>query len=271
MKPLAIALIVFAITGSAAEKPVQKPQAPPQPIVVQQRSPLSVQFDQRSPLSVQSDRGTNQSPFVVSNKQSAEDKADAHELTVATDNLATWTLRLAIASFVGTLFALWSTLLGWKAGRDLKKLERAYVFVTVERTGFSGSADKGDLTLDTKAHFHNHGKTPAILKSFRLYGVYSDAVPTELTKHANANTELPKGLVIGHDKEWERVYRERLTQEQFTSLMDVVQHVFIVGLLKYEDVMGGKHEVGFCWMSQPQRHNDGVQFTIYPSPLNYTN
>ena len=77
------------------------------------------------------------------------------------------------------------------------------------------------------------------------------------------------GMVIGHEKCWERVHRERLTREQFMSLTDVVQHVFIVRLLKYEDVMGGKHEVGFCWMSQPQGHNHGVQFTIYPSRLNY--
>jgi hypothetical protein len=260
MKLVAIVLFFFTIAASATEKPAQKPQAPTQPIVVQQQFPLSVRFD----------RGTDQSPFVVSNKESAEDKANAHGLTVATDNLATWTLKLAIASIVGTLFALWSTLLAWKAGRDLKKLERAYVFVTAERTGSSGSEDKGNLTLNTKAHFHNHGKTPAILKSFKLYGVYSDATPTKLIEHANANTELPDGLVIGHDKEWERAHRERLTQEQFTSLTDVVQHVFIAGLLKYEDVMGGKHEVGFCWMSQPQHHNDGVQFTICPSPLNYT-
>lgn len=75
--------------------------------------------------------------------------------------------------------------------------------------------------------------------------------------------------MIGHDKNWEQVIREELTQEQFNSLTDIVQHIYIVGALKYEDVMGGKHEVGFCWMSQPQRHNNGIQFTICPSNLNY--
>jgi hypothetical protein len=257
MKPFAIALIAFAVAGTAAEKPKEKPS--PQPVVVQQQSPLNVQFD----------RGTDQSPFVITNKESAEDKADAHELTLATTNLATWTLRLAVTSIAATFLALCSTLLAWKAGKDLKKLERAYVFVTVERTGFSGAADQGNLTLNTKTHFRNHGKTPAILKSLRHYAVYQQEAPTQLFDHPNANRELPQGLVIGYDKDWEQVLREQLTHEQFTSLTDILQHIYVVGVLKYEDVMGGKHEVGFCWMSQPQRHNNGVQFTICPSKLNY--
>jgi hypothetical protein len=257
MKPFAVVLIAFAVVGSAAEKRAENPSS--QPVVVQQQSPLNVRFD----------RGTDQSPFVVTNKQSAEDKADAQELALATDNLATWTLRLAVASIVATLLALWSTLLAWKAGKDLKKLERAYVFVTVECTRFSGAADQGNLTVNTKTHFHNHGKTPAILKSLRLNSVYQEDPPTQLTDHPNADRELPQGLVIGHDKDWEQVVREQLTLEQFNSLTDIVQHIYIVGVLKYEDVMGGKHEVGFCWMSQPQRHNNGVQFTICPSKLNY--
>jgi hypothetical protein len=257
MKPFAITLIAFAVVASAAEKSTEKPS--PQPVVVQQQSPLNVQFD----------RGTDRSPFVVANKESAEDKADAHELTLATNNLATWTLRLAVASIVATLLALWSTLLAWKAGKDLKKLERAYVFVIVERTGFGGAGDQENLTLNTKAHFHNHGKTPAILRSLRHYAVYQEEAPTRLSDQPNANRELPQGLVIGHDKDWEQVLREPLTQEQLNTLTDVVQHLYVVGVLKYEDVMGGKHEVGFCWMSQPQRHNNGVQFTICPSKLNY--
>jgi hypothetical protein len=257
MKRVAIALAAFAVLGSAAGKHAENQSK--QPVVVQQQSPVTLQFD----------RGTDQSPFVVANKQSAEEKTDAHKLSLATDNLAKWTLRLAVASIIATLLALWSTLLAWKAGKDLKKLERAYVFVTVERTGFSGSADQGNLTINTKTHFHNHGKTPAILKSLRHYAVYREEAPTELKDHPNANRELPQGLVIGHDKTWERVIREKLTLEEFSSLTDIVQHLYIVGVLRYEDVMGGKHEVGFCWMSQPQRHNNGVQFTICPSKLNY--
>lgn len=261
MKFIAIvALIAFSTAGTASADSAQKPKASFQPIIAQQQSPLSVQFD----------RGTDQNPFVVSNKQSVEEKADAHELTAATDNLATWTLRLAIASFVGTLIAVFSTILAWKANRDLKKLERAYVFVTIERTGFSNSGNNGGRTLNIKANFHNHGKTPAILKSFRLCGRYSDAPPTELIDHATANKELPDGLVIGHDKDWEQPFAQQLTHEEFTSLTDIVQRVYIIGMLKYEDVMGIKHEVGFCWMSQPQHNNDGIRFTICPSPLNYT-
>lgn len=174
-----------------------------------------------------------------------------------------------MASIVATLLAVCSTLLAWRAGRDLKKLERAYVFVTVERMGFSGATDMGNLMLNTKTHFHNHGKTPAILRSFRHYAVYQEEPPAQLIDHPNANRELPQGLVIGHDKDWEQPLHQPLTQEQFGALTDVVQHVYIVGVLTYEDIMGGKHEVGFCWMSQPQRHNNGIQFTICPSKLNY--
>ncbi len=260
MKVIAIAALIAFSAGASAANSTQKSQASLQPIVVQQHSPLSVQFD----------RGTDQSPFVVSNKPSAEDKADAHELAVATDNLAKWTRGLAIASFFATLFAACSTILAWIATHDLRKLERAYVFVTVKCTGFGNSGNDGGRTINIKANFHNHGKTPAILKSFRLNGVYSDIPPTKLIDHANATRKLPDGLVIGRAKHWEQPHGEQLTQEQFTSLTDIIQRVYIVGVLKYEDVMGVKHEVGFCWMSQPQLNNDGIQFTICPSPLNYT-
>lgn len=72
MKLFAIALIAFAMVGSAAEKPTER--SSPQPVGVQQQTPINVQFD----------CGTARSPFVVANKQSAEDKADAHKLTRAT-------------------------------------------------------------------------------------------------------------------------------------------------------------------------------------------
>jgi hypothetical protein len=141
------------------------------------------------------------------------------------------------------------------------------LFVTVEKMGISGN--ENERTVNLKIHFQNHGKTPALLKSLRYYVQWSDQVPNELIDQPNANRELPQGLVVGRDKDWSQGVHERITEEQLRDLGDVVNRIFVVGLMKYEDVLGKTHEVGFCWMSQPQARNAGFQFTIIPSRLNY--
>jgi hypothetical protein len=260
------ALFFVASISSADQSSARPKKQPPQPVVVQ--SPVSVQFD----------HGTEQNPMVitgnVSTTKTDEEKAaetkkaqDDHELTVATAWLAGSTVVLGVAAVATGILTLWSIRLTKQAAEVLPKLERAYLFVTVELGGFSGREDN-NVEMRIKIRFHNYGKTPAILKSLRYYTVYDDKTPDSLVQHENADRELPQGLVIGANKEWERTTPHKLNKEELAAIRDVVQHVYAVGQMKYEDVIGGKHEVSFCWMSEPRARIHKPEFTICPSPLN---
>ncbi len=158
-----------------------------------------------------------------------------------------------------------AALIAKRAPDAVPKVERAYVFVTVTRQ----SVTENDRTLVIKVHFHNRGRTPAMMRMLRTYVVWGDSAPQSLLEHDRANREMPQGLVIASGDEHVETIREHITELQFRDLADVAKHAFVVGLLSYQDVWGDKHQVGFCWMSQPQRDSDGIQFIPCPSPLNY--
>jgi hypothetical protein len=249
----------------------QPPAKQPTPVVVQ--SPSTVQ--------VQDDRGSNNNPVIikgaVSVEKTDEDKSaeakkaqDDHELTAETAKLAKWTVVLGIGSVVTAIFTLISIILTKMAADVLPKLERAYLFVTVEVAGFQGTGPAGeDVQMRIKIRFYNHGKTPAILKGLRYDTAYDKKAPESLLQHDNADRELPEGLVIGAKKPFERTISHRLNAEELVAIRDVVYHVYVIGLMKYEDVIGDEHVVSFCWMSQPQANSiHKNEFAICRSPLN---
>jgi hypothetical protein len=148
----------------------------------------------------------------------------------------------------------------------LHKLERAYVFARVEQIGFEENNKK--RTFNLKVNFHNHGKTPAILKVLRQVFEVRDTMPEELPVNPKANREMPAGLVIGSDKDWDWKVHEDISEDQFHDMMGANRRAFVYGLLRYEDVMGNSHDVGLCWQTQQEKRN-GLQFVICGARLNY--
>jgi hypothetical protein len=249
-------LLPIAILSAAGKQPT--------PVVAQQPVAVTVQ----QPVNVTTDRGTAQNPLIVQKSETADQKA-TEAAKATSDRWLTWgTVATAIATVLVGVATIIAAVIAKRAADAVPKVERAYVFVTVTRQGFAGAAETNDRTLVIKVHFHNRGRTPAIMRSLRAYVVWGDVAPQALLEHDRANREMPQGLVIASGDEHVETIREPISEEQVRDLTDVVNHAFIVGVLKYEDVWGDRHEVSFCWMSQPQRHNDGLQFVPYPSPLN---
>jgi hypothetical protein len=260
-----VLLIAVLMTGTAHSQ-TSAPAKSSQPIVVQQQTPLAIQYD----------HGTEDKPFVITNRPSQEDKKadrdkaiDDHELTVATKDLAQWTLVLGLASIAAAFAAVWSSWQSSKAAKDLHKLERAYLFARVKRMGIDPEKPNKLRTFNLKVYFHNHGKTPAVLKVLRQTMDWTDAVPTQLPENPKANKEMPQGLVVGAGKTWAWPVHVEITNQQWGMLQGHGDNrAYVYGLMKYEDVMGNEHEVGFCWHSENQKRN-GLVFLISPTKLNY--
>jgi hypothetical protein len=247
------------------------------------------------PPPVQDDRGTDKSPIAVKGNvtttlpppaaeqiQAEKAKAeDDHNLAVATDWLAGLTALLAMVAVFQLYLFLRQLKLTEKAARDaetaasaakasadaLPKIERAYVFVEVDISDIRNVPADAYAEVTFAIRFTNHGKTPAILTRLRSYPVWADSPPEDLLKHERANTPLPEGLVIGAGRNADWPLRERMNDEQWRQLHDVVTRMYVVGVIEYEDVMRVMHRTGFCWQTYPSA--DLVKTTIVPSPLNF--
>jgi hypothetical protein len=156
-----------------------------------------------------------------------------------------------------------------KASADaLPKIERAYLFVEVRLNPAFQVQPGGRYKATIEAVFTNHGKTPAILTRLRAYAVTLEVAPTELGDHSNADKQMPKGIVVGAGLQWSWAIPCDIDRDHYLALNDVVQRIYCLGVVDYDDVLGSQRTTGFCWQSYPQ--NDVVQFTIASvDQLNY--
>ena len=157
-----------------------------------------------------------------------------------------------------------------KASADaLPKIERAYLFVEVRfdtkyETPYQARPD-GRYEATIEVVITNHGKTPAILTRLRAYAYTQEIAPTELIDHARADNKIPKGIVVGAGHQWIYPIPSIVTREHYDDLTDVVNRIYCLGAIDYDDVLGIHRSTGFCWQSYPE--DDKVKFTIAPVDL----
>jgi hypothetical protein len=293
---LLVALAIYAFVLPAYAVQATKTQPPPsfdrgteqKPVVVQQTGEITIKGEVAEKVS-QEDQAKRE--------RSEKDKSvEDHRLSVSTIVLAALTLILGVVA-IGQLIMFYVQL---KVTRDAlkdakdaadaaklsadatriaadaakesadsqQKTERAYVFVEVIKDTFRPGI--GNMwTLVTTLKCFNHGKTPAILKVFRGYGIPGGDTPQQLVNHPNAEREMPEGLVIRAGDHKEFPIETSLTDAEYQSLRDDNGFVHIVGKIGYEDVMGKDHVTGYCWRSKWKVTQ--TIFEIVPSPLNHRN
>jgi hypothetical protein len=148
--------------------------------------------------------------------------------------------------------------------RALIEMERPYVFVRFGKSGFdlSSRAEKrpdGGVniiftsrysgTLEVK--FVNVGRSPALLTHLReVYEIVlgTTAMPTPLDPKTERGETLPVGTYaiqgdpysISRNSEWAFGHKPMPWGEVFNN------RFFCMGLLHYEDVLGGKYILGYC-------------------------
>lgn len=180
-------------------------------------------------------------------------------LTVATEELAKWTIVLAAVAVIQAvlfMFQLWFTrasLADTKEAADAAlvnaqttaAVERAYIAVTIRSAGFSIRDGRNGWNLEVL--LQNSGKTPAILRLFRAYTTLE--IPQELMDVPGADRELPAGIVVPAGGEYLYRMRELMLGEQVTVLKNLNQRLFVVGVVEYDDVMQRRHRTGFSWGS----------------------
>ncbi len=247
---------------------------------------------------IQDKRGTEQSPLFITGAISTslppppasptpeeiarEQKRDAddHLLAVATQRLATWTIALVLVAVVQAAMFLWQLRLSRAASKDarvaadaakasadaLPKIERAYLFVDVSFVDLTVTKKDLEYEMRLLVKATNHGKTPAVLTGFRCYALWDDKAPQQLIAHDAADRKMPEGFAIS-SMPFEWPIHERIDHERYTDLGDVLRCLYVVGLVKYKDVLGDDRETGFCWNTYPGA--EGVTMTISPSSLNH--
>lgn len=136
-----------------------------------------------------------------------------------------------------------------KASADaLMASERAYIFAHVDYVSHVLGTD-----LRANVVFTNHGRTPAIILVPRAYPLIDSHVPQALIDHPHANDRAPAALPIhGNGGQFILpVQQAHLTGQQYAALEGLQEVLYVVGLLRYEDVNGAEHETGFCWEYRP--------------------
>lgn len=247
------------------------------------------------PVPIQDDQGTDKQPIAVKGTLTAippsptpdevkneEVKAkDDHNLAIATIWLAVLTAALAVIASLQLWLFLRQLKLSEKAARDaetaakaakasadvLPKIERAYVFVDVsisdlERLSLRPPSYRFQITV----RLTNHGKTPAILTRVRAYSLWSDVPPSQLIPTDRADRQLPPGLVIGSEAFFDVPLPQGVDGSAYDQLMGIETHLYTVGIIEYQDVMGASHHTSFCWHTYPV--GEEVKISISPSSLN---
>lgn len=211
--------------------------------------------------------GTDKRPFVVrvlpGPKTEKETKHEAYEQNAKPiyEGIVAWsTFALAIITFflaIANAFLLRITNqtaqaakvaagAAQKSAETLAKIERAYVFVTVEAT----ENDIIPTGTVPNSHVHvrvsNEGKTPAVLMLVQGEVVKRDAYPTKedveiATNHIvpgifirSGEAKTPPIVFVYEGNEYERLIKREI-------------NLICYGRVKYSDVFGKDHETGFCW------------------------
>lgn len=130
------------------------------------------------------------------------------------------------------------------AAEAMAKIERAYLFATVEYNGSHGVEDL--VRISVTVDFSNHGKTPAILRKFRAI-TYAAGLNTNPTMGAIGEVTIPPGLVVGAGKSHPLNMNRLITKDDFANIKHANMKLFCVGLVEYDTVVIKDRRTVFCW------------------------
>lgn len=148
-----------------------------------------------------------------------------------------------------------------------RRIERAYVFLhtTIKET-ISKTREPGVFPV-VWYHFHNYGKTPAILTDLRA-SVWYIASGLPKMSDAEGGGEMPSGFAIapynGNDGFLFSAV-STVTDDQIEAARAGNGKIFFWGYVLYRDALGDSHETGFGW-EYVFRHKS---FEISHPSLNY--
>ena len=136
----------------------------------------------------------------------------------------------------------------WRQIVHYRRIERAYVFVTVQDQQIWSHGDtKVSAERVAMVNFQNHGKTPAILTILRAYVDIFETPPIELVEASLI--ESPPGMVIqsGTGYPWP-IPLGKISEAQWEKIMSGGNlKLYCCGLLEYKDIFECSHTTGFCW------------------------
>jgi hypothetical protein len=223
-------------------------------IAAEQNKPAPVIISPTSTALIGTDRGTAENPIVVTGRAKTQEEKDIenkkqeddHNLASATRTLAMWTVVLGAASIFTAIISIVAIRLSKKAADVLPKLERAYIFASVQHQGFA--TDSRGRYLIATITWTNHGKTPAILKSLEWTSKIAVVPPDVLKDYLTVTREMPEGMVIGAQSDLSRTHHHYLTEDEFKNLQyDTKNVLHVYGSMAYYDVISEYHLSMFSW------------------------
>jgi hypothetical protein len=136
-----------------------------------------------------------------------------------------------------------------EAAEHIPRVERAYLFLWHEidrRITPNAIPNTGDI-LEVNFRFHNHGKTPAILRRIEadIRVVERNEFPTAL-RDVGA-TDMPPGLIISGGQATPTFpQRTLMSAERWREVTFQGHLLLFLGRVQYLDIFGDLHETGFC-------------------------
>jgi len=221
-------------------------------------------------------RGTEQVPFIVKTiptpKSEAESQQDRKEREEKASQ-AQWTIRLAwavaIATFLQALFLLFTLRETKKAANAAKRsadvlpaIERGYLFVNIKLDKTNKSPEElinmrqYGLTGRNRVQVYiiNHGKTPAIIKSFHSKVDFYTAKQVEdfftgywITKSiVSSDVDIIEG---GKpiDEPYPVSFDIGPDEDHYFIDSDNGPKLLCIGIVRYADIFNNSHETVFCW------------------------
>jgi hypothetical protein len=140
-----------------------------------------------------------------------------------------------------------------RSADNVSKIERAYVFTTVEQHPntcypfHGGSGHEGIYVFNATVKMWNLGRTPAVITKIRAVITLEKAIIPEIDEF-----EIPSGIVIGSDG-WKNIptVSTHINETERGNIYDGNIIAYCCGRIGYRDVFHGKYIRGFCWEYSP--------------------
>jgi len=215
-------------------------------------------------------RGSDQSPLIVKILPTIKNNVEAENETKEKEEKATNDKRIIqITGILAVIGFLQLIVFGLQARRlrqtvevtkeaanattnsvaNISKIERAYVFVTVEQHPqalepiYEIDGYKGYFVLNANVRCWNLGRTPAVITKIRAIISFGKAIIPEIEE-----SDIPSGIVVGSDK-WKNItaISPRFNDIERQNIYNLNTIAYCCGRIEYQDVFYGKYIRGFCW------------------------
>lgn len=136
---------------------------------------------------------------------------------------------------------------------NISKIERAYIFVTVEKdietfklVYDDNDGFKGNYLFKATVKLWNLGRTPAVITKIRAVISLEKAEIPEIEE-----SEIPSGIVVGSDKSKDITAFKHINDIDRQNIINWNTPAYCCGRIEYQDVFHGKWVRGFCWEYKP--------------------